>query len=105
MRNGQFCDDYNNFMQDIIKKGYAVKVSNPTAMLQEQVWYLPHHGVYHPTKYKIRVVFDCGASYQGTSLNQQLLQGPNLTSSLIGVLTRFRQEHIALMADIEAMFH
>ena len=26
-------------------------------------------------------------------------------NSLVGVLTRFRQEHVALAADIEAMFH
>ncbi|XP_034074694.1 uncharacterized protein LOC117547890 [Gymnodraco acuticeps] len=68
-------------------------------------WYIPHHGVYHPKKRKLRVVFDCGATYQGTSLNARLLQGPDLTNSLIGVLTRFRQKNIAFMADIEAMFH
>ena len=66
---------------------------------------LPHHRVYHPTKRKIRVVFDCGARYQGTSLNAQLLQGPDLTSSLIGVVTRFRREPVVIMADIESMFH
>lgn len=49
--------------------------------------------------------FDCAASFQGTSLNQQLLQGPDLTSSLLGVLIRFRQESVAVMADIEAIFH
>ncbi|KAI2665729.1 CD180 antigen [Labeo rohita] len=34
-----------------------------------------------------------------------LLQGPYLTNSLLGVLTRFRQEPVALIADIQAMFH
>lgn len=38
-----------------------------------KVWYIPHHGVYHPKKHKLRVVFDCGASYQGVTLNEQLL--------------------------------
>ena len=51
------------------------------------------------------MVFDCGATFQGVSLNSELLQGPNLTSSLLGVLTRFRQEPVAFMGDIQAMFH
>ncbi|KAF0031564.1 hypothetical protein F2P81_016119 [Scophthalmus maximus] len=40
-----------------------------------------------------------------TILNEQLLQEPNLTSTLVGVITRFTQEEVAVMADIEAMFH
>lgn len=51
------------------------------------------------------MVFDGGATFQGTSLNSELLQGPNLTSSLFGVLTRFRQEPVACMGDIQAMFY
>ena len=37
-------------------------------------------------------------------MNDKLLQGPDLTSNLVGVLTRFRQEKYAFMADIEKMF-
>ena len=43
-------------------------------------------------------------SFEGHSLNDKLLQGPDLTSNLLGVLTRFRQEKYAFMADIEKMF-
>lgn len=50
-------------------------------------------------------MFDCSASYKGQSLNEELLQGPDLTSSQIGVVTRFRREPVVIMADIEAMFH
>ena len=58
----------------------------------ETAWYIPHRGIYHPNKPgKIRVVFDCSAKYQGTSLNDNLLQGPDLTNGLIGVLARFRR--------------
>ena len=46
------------------------------------------------------MVLDCSNKYRGTSLNDQLLQGPDLTNSLVGVLTRFRQEPVAFMADI-----
>lgn len=66
---------------------------------------VPHHRVYHPKKKKIRVVFDYSASFQGVSLNGQLLQGPDLKSTLTGVLTRFRMESVALMADIKSMFY
>jgi hypothetical protein len=62
--------------------------------------------VVHPQKpEKVRVVFDCAAKYGGTSLNDMLLQGPDVTNTLVGVLTRFRQESTAVMADIESMFH
>ena len=45
-------------------------------------WYIPHHGVYHPKKYKTRVVFDCSVRFKGTSLNDHLLSGPDLTNNL-----------------------
>ena len=61
--------------------------------------------MYHPKKKTLRVVFDYGASFKGTSLNNQLLKRPDLTNSLFGGLTRFRRETVALMADIKAMFH
>ncbi|KAK3733611.1 hypothetical protein QZH41_005188 [Actinostola sp. cb2023] len=96
---------YKVFIDDLISKGYARKIPS-SEVHSSPVWYLPHHPVYHPQKTnKVRVVFDCSAKWRGTSLNDQLLQGPDLTNSLVGVLTRFRQEPVALMADIEAMFY
>jgi len=69
-------------------------------------WYLPHHPVTHPQKPdKVRVVFDCAATYTGKSLNSELLQGPDNTNTLVGVLIHFRQERIAVMSDVEQMFH
>ena len=69
-------------------------------------WYIPHHGVYHPEKpNKLRVVFDCSCQYGRTSLNKELLQEPNHTSLLIGVLSRFRKEPVAFIADIETVFY
>lgn len=38
-------------------------------------------------------------------MNSQLLQDPVLTNSLSGVLLRFRQEPVAIIADVQAMFH
>ena len=88
-------------MEGIIEKGYAKKCTSNS----NGGWYIPHHGVYHPAKNKIRVVFDCSAQNKGISLNSELLQGPDLTNSLIGVLIRFREESTAFMADIESMYY
>jgi hypothetical protein len=43
--------------------------------------------------------------YEGASLNKELLVGPDLMNSLLGVLMRFRQESVGVMCDVEQMFH
>jgi len=54
---------------------------------------------------KVRIVFDCYAKCNGTSVNENAYQGPDMMNKLIGVLLRFRKEPVAFMADIEAMLH
>lgn len=105
-RDKQFQDHYCSFMENAIKNGYAERVHESDLDRDDgKVWYIPHHGVYHPKKPdKIRVVFDCSATYMGDSLNNHLLQGPDLTNTLVGVLCRFRKEYVAVMCDIEQMF-
>ena len=88
-KNADFHEDYKTFVKEILESGYAVQV--PREQLSWEQLSREHHGVYHPEKKKIPVVLDCTASYKGVSLNEQLLQGPNLTNTLVGVLTRFRQ--------------
>jgi len=43
--------------------------------------------------------------FKNTSVNDQLLKGPDHTNNLVGVLTRFRQELYAFTCDIKGMFH
>ena len=101
-KDEKYKNDYICFMNEMLEKGYATKSSDEIS----NSWYIPHHGVYHPRKpNKVRVVFDCSAHHMNTSLNKSLLSGPDLTNSLVGVLLRFRQESIAIMADIESMFY
>ena len=100
-------EKYCKTVNDYIAKGHARKV--PDDQIDpggKPLWYLPHHSVIHEHKPgKVRVIFDCAARFGDTLLNDQLLQGPDLTNNLTGVLLRFRQEPVALMADVEQMFH
>lgn len=99
----QKCEDFCKFMDDMFKNGHAEVA--PPLKNQEEHWYLPIFGVYHPKKpSKIRVVFDSSAKCNGVSLNDVLMTGPDLTNSLIGVLLRFRKHKTAVIADIQQMF-
>ena len=92
------------FMKKIIDNDHAERapvLDDPN----DERWYLPLLGVYHPKKPdQIRLVFDSSAIYEGVSLNS-VLPGPDLVNSLVGVLMRFRRDQVAIMADIEQMLY
>ena len=104
-RDHQYFSDYKHFM-DHMPENCAERIDDKNQEKSGKVNYVPHHGVYHKKKPgKIRVIFDCSALYKGTSLNQKLLQGPDLTNNLLGVLCRFRNEPVAFSCDFEGMFN
>lgn len=103
-RDEKYQRDYTTYMKEIIERGDVEE--GPTNGTRGEQWYIPHHGIYHPQKPdKLRVVFDCSAKYCGTSLNEHLLPGPDMINNLTGILIRFRRHPIALLCDIEKMFH
>lgn len=102
-KDKQYHKDYTAFMTETITRGDAEKV--PEGELDKSpAWYISHK-VYHPQKPgKIWVVFNCSAKFQGMSLNDHLLTG-YLMNTLVGVLCQFRKGPVAIMCDIECMFH
>ncbi|XP_055633296.1 uncharacterized protein LOC129773676 [Toxorhynchites rutilus septentrionalis] len=102
---------YENVRKQITEyeiKGYAHKATEEelrTADLR-RVWYLPL-GVVMNTKKpdKVRIVWDAAAKVDNVSFNSMMLKGPDLLSSLIGVIFRYRQRQIAVNGDIKEMFH
>ena len=105
-RQPRFLEDYRLFMKDVIALCAEEVPPDRLGVQDGMVNYVPHTGVYHPRKpNQIRVVFDCSAQHQGVSLNDYLLQGPDLMNTLLGILCRFRQESVAFMTDIQSMFH
>lgn len=97
-----YAADYTNQIDNMLNKHYAERiVENPSG----RVWFLPHFGVKNPNKpKKLRVVFDAKAETKGVSLNSELLPGPDLLNSLLGVLFGFRERAVAVCADLREMF-
>ncbi len=106
LSNNDFSIEYIEFMKSMIENNFVEKVSD--AELSGSVgniWYLVHQRVYHKQKKKLRIVFDASLKCHQTSLNSELLQGPDLTTSLLAVLLRFCQEKVAIIGDIAKMFY
>ena len=101
LKESNFYKLYEAKIKEYVINGHACKILNDNLQPAFRTWYLPHHA----TGNKFRIVFDCEASFNGTFPNDNLLQGPDLTGNLLGVLTRFRGGPIALIADIRTMFH
>lgn len=99
-------EDLQRTIDTDLEKGYAKKLipeeaKNPV----RHQWFLPHHPVVNLNKPgKVRRVCNAATTYGNISLNDHLLTGPDLLNSLVGVLMRFREERVALCADIEVMF-
>ena len=74
----------------------------------EKVYYMPSQVVVRENAEttKVRMVFDASSKEgkSGTSLNDCLHVGPNLTPLLFDILVRFRENNIALVGDIEKAF-
>lgn len=99
-----FAEEYSRQIDNLLQKGYA-QPCDGTEKSSSVCWYLPHFAVQNPNKPgKRRLVFDAAAKSHQTSLNDYLLEGPDLLMSLPGILFRFREEPIAITADVQEMF-
>ena len=101
-RDAEFFAQYKEKINELLKNGFARKVPSDWKLSRAKVWIIPHACC---SAGKFRVVFDCAARFAGVSLNDHLLQGPDLTNGLLGVLLRFRRGRVASSADIKAMYH
>ncbi len=102
-----FKDLYCKTVNAYIESGCASTLTAQEAdRTTPRTWYLPHFGVTNPHKLgKLRIVFNAAATYAGSSLNGNLMSGPDLLNNLFGILQRFRLYEVTFSADIESMFH
>ena len=106
-RDEELAKKYCAIIKDYVDKDYARRLTPEEASAPSpKQRFLPHHPVCNTNKPdKVRIVMDAAAKCDGVSLNDKLHTGPDLLNSLVGVLLRFREEHVGLAADIEAMFN
>ncbi len=94
---------YCSEIRKLESAGYVAKITAEEADQSAESWFIPHHMVQHNGK--DRIVFNCSFQHQGQTLNDQLLPGPTLRPSLLGVVLRYRQNTVANSGDIKGMFH
>ncbi|GBP60615.1 hypothetical protein EVAR_50979_1 [Eumeta japonica] len=102
MDRDPFAAAYTAQIEKLIENGYArrLKIERKCATVS-----FSHISPLNPNKpNKIRVVFDAAARFEGKSLNDYLLSGPDLLNSLTGILFRFRIGSVAFTGDIRDMF-
>ena len=94
---------YQDSIKLDVEKGFVriLKQEELEATKLERQWYVPHHPVENPNKPgKVRRVCNAASKFRGISLNDNLLTGPDLLQNLIGIFFRFREQKIAITADI-----
>ena len=107
-KNAELKDQYLAFIDELIGMGHMEKV--PKADLEkslEKHFYLPHYAVFKEasTTTKLCVVSDASAKTStGSSLNDLLMVGPVIQSSLFDILIRFRFHFVAFSADVAKMY-
>ena len=99
-QNPEFFKKYNVKMAEYLER--CAEPAGGESLLPSRINCIPHHCTAANTNFK--VVFDCSACFNGTSLNDKLLHGPDLTNSVIGDLLQFRQFCVGIVRDIKAMF-
>ncbi|XP_055917774.1 uncharacterized protein LOC129950029 [Eupeodes corollae] len=100
--------DYNKCLKEYEELHHMEEIDVNDAVLQTPFHYfLPHHAAFKEASstMKLRVVFDAAAkASDGKSLNDRLLVGPKLQSSIIDLVLKWRTHRVTFTADIEKMY-
>lgn len=95
---------YDTILQDQLKRGIIEKVDEPLHAREHPVHYLPLHGVSTEGK-ALRIVYDGSSKIKdSSSLNECLYRGPLMLEDLIGLIIRFREHAVGIVADVEKAF-
>ncbi|XP_070403557.1 uncharacterized protein [Nothobranchius furzeri] len=95
-------------LHEMIDRGAAVRLSTDAlSNWNGPVWYVSHlislnpHSVTTP----VRVVWNSSQRFEGVSLNELLMKGPDVLNQIRAVLLRFRDGKYAALGDVRKMYN
>lgn len=99
---------YREQMKDLIDRGAARRVSKEELNNWDGPrFYIAHHAVLKPDSKTtpLRIVFNSSCKHQGYSLNDFYAKGPTFFNDMLGIIIRFREDHVGFVGDVHKMFH
>ena len=106
LKNTGNLDAYHKQLMDQLDKGFIEEVTDEP-FKKHQCHYLTHRPVFRDDSAttKMRIVYNCSKKdSNAVSLNDCLMEGPNLVADLTKVLLNFRLDKFCLMSDIKKAF-
>ena len=106
LKNAGKLGQYNSVLEEQLSMGFIEEVKNEP-FKKEGCHYLTHRAVYRDDSAttKLRIVYNCSLKGPNSiSLNDCLIQGPNLVSDLVKILLNFRLDKYAIQSDIAKAF-
>ena len=107
-RNKMAADKYCEQFEDFIKRGIFTEITEKEEKdYNGPTFYVSHHEVFkEDSSYTpVRLVINSSLKYNGLSLNDILMKGPNALNDLYGIQLRFRTHMYALVGDVKKMYH
>ena len=104
-KNNQLFIDYKAFLQEYLDLGHMTRINFEE--IPKIHYFLPHHPVFKldSSTTKLRVVFDASAKTStNISLNDCLMNGPQIQDDLFSILIRFRFPRYVFSGDLAKMF-
>lgn len=100
----------NNHIKEMLDKEYIrLATEKDLSAKWDRVAYIPIFTVVNenkiPPKPRLVMDFAARAGSEGTSVNSKLLKGPDNLASLLAGLCKFRENKVAVSADVKEMFH
>ena len=102
---------YENQLKDLMRNGFAKEITDLEVSDWikggGKVYYIAHQVALNPASKStpVRVVFNSSQVHKGYSLNNSWPLGPDIMTSLHGLLLRFREDVLGAQGDIKKMYY